>query len=348
MRSPSRSQRAHRDLARPRHAAADVGNAQAAFPVLDDLGADRRDLRVDDRDRRRRRLAVVVVVEARDEQPQALVHLRRRQADAVILDHRLDHVVDQLLDDGLADLGRARWRAPSGAARDGPCARLSESTYPPNYTFRGRDRRWICIPHDESHGYRFCPRCGSPLERRLLKANEPERLVCARVRLRLLSRSEDRRRHDHPHRRPIGSCWSVARSSPDTASGCSRAATSIAARPLPAAAIREAREECGLDVRLDGLVNIYSYAGRAPVIVVYAATAIGGTLCVDDECLETAEFDKSSLPWDESGLPKHARGLARLSGRAPAPGARSSRVFLGKTAIFSAAAYRIVCARPIL
>ena len=31
--------------------------------------------------------------------------------------------------------------------------------------------------------------------------------------------------------------------------------------PLTAAAIREAREECGLDVRLDGLVNIYSYAG---------------------------------------------------------------------------------------
>ena len=46
--------------------------------------------------------------------------------------------------------------------------------------------------------------------------------------------------------------------------------------PLTAAAIREAREECGLDVRLDGLVNIYSYAGRAPVIVVYAATALGG------------------------------------------------------------------------
>ena len=28
--------------------------------------------------------------------------------------------------------------------------------------------------------------------------------------------------------------------------------------PLTSAAIREAREECGLDVRLDGLVNIYS------------------------------------------------------------------------------------------
>ena len=43
------------------------------------------------------------MIEARHEQPQAFVDLGRRQADAVILDHRLDHVVDQLLDDGIAD-----------------------------------------------------------------------------------------------------------------------------------------------------------------------------------------------------------------------------------------------------
>ena len=49
------------------------------------------------------------------------------------------------------------------------------------------------------------------------------------------------------------------------------------------AALREAREEAGLDVRLDHLINIYSYAGRAPVIIVYAATMISGELAVDDE-----------------------------------------------------------------
>jgi ADP-ribose pyrophosphatase YjhB (NUDIX family) len=69
--------------------------------------------------------------------------------------------------------------------------------------------------------------------------------------------------------------------------------------PLTAAAVREAREECGLDVRLDGLVNIYSYRGRTPVIVVYAATAVGGSLCIDEECLETAEFEPREIPWDE-------------------------------------------------
>jgi ADP-ribose pyrophosphatase YjhB (NUDIX family) len=79
--------------------------------------------------------------------------------------------------------------------------------------------------------------------------------------------------------------------------------------PLTAAAIREAREECGLDVRLDGLVNIYSYPGRAPVIVVYAATAIGGTLCIDEECLESAEFDPADIPWDRLAFRSTHEGL---------------------------------------
>ncbi len=78
---------------------------------------------------------------------------------------------------------------------------------------------------------------------------------------------------------------------------------------LVAAAVREAREECGLEVRLDGLVNIYSYPGRAPIIAVYAATAVGGTLCVDEECLETAEFDASAIPWDELAFRSTHEGL---------------------------------------
>ena len=79
--------------------------------------------------------------------------------------------------------------------------------------------------------------------------------------------------------------------------------------PLTSAAIREAREECGLDVRLDGLVNIYSYPGRAPVIVVYAATALGGTLCVDDEGLETAEFEAKDIPWEQLAFRSTHEGL---------------------------------------
>jgi 8-oxo-dGTP diphosphatase len=86
--------------------------------------------------------------------------------------------------------------------------------------------------------------------------------------------------------------------------------------PLTVAAIREAREECGLEVRLDGLVNIYSYPGRAPVIVVYAATATGGVLSGDDEVLETGAFEIAAIPWHnlafrstEEGLRDYLAGL---------------------------------------
>ena len=53
-------------------------------------------------------------------------------------------------------------------------------------------------PHDDSHAYRFCPRCGGALERRVLKADRARAPGVHALRVRLLSRSEDRRRHDHP------------------------------------------------------------------------------------------------------------------------------------------------------
>ena len=65
------------------------------------------------------------------------------------------------------------------------------------------------------------------------------------------------------------------------------------------AAVREAREESGLDVRIDRLINIYSYAGRAPIVIVYAASWLAGELVVDDEGLEGRTFEASAIPWDE-------------------------------------------------
>ena len=163
-------------------------------------------------------------------------------------------------------------------------------------------------PHDDSHEYQFCPRCGGALERRRLKITEPVRPVCTR-------------------------CGFVFYIDPKIAVGTiiATAANRIVlvrraiepgygkwvfpggyvdrGEPLLTAAVREAREECGLEVRLDGLVNIYSYPGRAPVIAVYAATAVGGTLCVDDECLESLEFDPSNIPWTDLAFRSTHEGL---------------------------------------
>ena len=65
------------------------------------------------------------------------------------------------------------------------------------------------------------------------------------------------------------------------------------------AAVREAREEAGIDVRLDGLVGIYSYAGSTPVVIVYRATWLSGELTLDEENSEVRPFDAASLPWNE-------------------------------------------------
>ena len=176
---------------------------------------------------------------------------------------------------------------------------------------RGLYARQSCGPMLET--YRFCPACGGALEARLLKAGEPKRLVCTscgfilyldpKVAVGTIITATEA---------TTGSCSSGARSSRATACGCSPAATSIAARRSPRRRVREAREEAGLDVRLDGLVNIYSYPGAPLVIIVYSATAIGGELCTDDECLEARLFPPAEIPWTELAFRSTHDALPRL------------------------------------
>ena len=56
-------------------------------------------------------------------------------------------------------------------------------------------------PHDESHAYRFCPRCGARPRTTLAEANRARPPGVPAVRLRVLHRSENCRRDDHPDRR---------------------------------------------------------------------------------------------------------------------------------------------------
>ena len=163
-------------------------------------------------------------------------------------------------------------------------------------------------PDDDSHGFRFCPRCGAPMQRRVLKAGDPERLVCDGCGFVF-------------YLDPKIAVGTVIRTASDRIVLVRRAIEPGYGKwvfpggyvdrgePLVAAAVREAREECGLEIRVDGLVNIYSYPRRAPVIVVYAATAIGGTLCTDDECLEAAEVLAADIPWDALAFRSTTEGL---------------------------------------
>jgi len=153
------------------------------------------------------------------------------------------------------------------------------------------------LPHDE-RPYSHCPLCGADLELRSLKPTEPDRLVCTRCGFifyqdpkvavgTIIRNGED---HIVLVRRAI---------QPGYGKWVFPGGFVDRGEELQSAARREAREESGLEVRLDRLVNIYSYSDAAVIIVVYAATAIGGDLCGDEECLEAKLFRAEEIPWDD-------------------------------------------------
>jgi ADP-ribose pyrophosphatase YjhB (NUDIX family) len=148
--------------------------------------------------------------------------------------------------------------------------------------------------------YRFCPVCGAPLEPRVLKATEPKRLVCTSPACGFVFYLDPKTAVGTVIRMPDDRIVLVRRAiEPGYGKWVFPGGYVDRGEELTIAAIREAREESGLDVRIDHLINIYSYGGRAPIVIVYAATWIAGELVVDDEGLEAQAFEASAIPWDE-------------------------------------------------
>lgn len=155
--------------------------------------------------------------------------------------------------------------------------------------------------HDANPPYKFCPLCGAALDPRVMKAGDPVRLVCMnsacgfvfyldpKVAVGTIIRVNESRQIVLVRRaiEPGYGKWVFPGGYVDRG------------EELTVAAIREAREEAGLEIRIDHLVNIYSYSGATPVIVVYAATKIAGTLALDEESFEAREFDLDEIPWDD-------------------------------------------------
>jgi 8-oxo-dGTP diphosphatase len=144
--------------------------------------------------------------------------------------------------------------------------------------------------------YRFCPTCGGALEARRLRASDPDRLVCTACGFILymdpkvavgtiIKTSDERLVLVRRAIEPGYGLWVFPGGYVDRG------------EPMEAAALREAKEESGLDVRLDGLINVYSYPGAPLVVVVYAASVVGGELCGDEECLEAGLFAPDAIPW---------------------------------------------------
>jgi 8-oxo-dGTP diphosphatase len=146
--------------------------------------------------------------------------------------------------------------------------------------------------------FRFCHACGGPLEPRQLRAGDPLRLVCTQCGYIL-------------YLDPKVAVGTVIRAADDRIVLVRRAIEPgyglwvfpggyvDRGEEITAAARREAREEVGLEIRLDGLINIYSYPGRPIVIIVYRAAISSGELTIDDESLEARLFTRAEIPWTE-------------------------------------------------
>ena len=154
--------------------------------------------------------------------------------------------------------------------------------------------------HGHGHGhieYRFCPKCGGELDKRIVKATEPKRLICracsfifyqdpkvvAGTVFTLNGGIVLLRRGVEP---AIGK-WVFPGGYVDRGES------------VQDAAIRETKEESRLDVKLGPLLNVYSYPRSPNVIVVYTAEVIGGELAAADESTDAGIFAPKEVPWHD-------------------------------------------------
>src|SRR6185295_19279312 len=88
------------------------------------------------------------------------------------------------------------------------------------------------------------------------------------------------------------------------------------------AASRECHEETGLLVRVDHLLGVYSYGEgqRTGLLIIYAATAIGGALVAADDATEAGVFAVDALP-TPMAFPTHLQAIDRWRRETRAAGA---------------------------
>ncbi|MGD8389242.1 MAG: NUDIX hydrolase [Desulfobacteraceae bacterium] len=152
------------------------------------------------------------------------------------------------------------------------------------------------MAHSEPH--RYCPYCGGPLETRSLKPGEPKRLVCTvcgradyldpkLVACTVLRVDDERIVLLRRSMQPQAGKWVMPGGYVDRG------------ETVEHAALREAMEECGLEVRLCDLLGVYSYPGHTEVIVVYTADRVGGEVYAGDESDAFQLVRPEEIPWSD-------------------------------------------------
>jgi ADP-ribose pyrophosphatase YjhB (NUDIX family) len=81
---------------------------------------------------------------------------------------------------------------------------------------------------------------------------------------------------------------------------------------VPKAALREVKEETGLDIHLQGPIGVYSYKDNPTVLIAYKAVRTSGELTMSPEALEIKVFPVDQIPWDELGYLSTRQALKDL------------------------------------
>jgi 8-oxo-dGTP diphosphatase len=144
--------------------------------------------------------------------------------------------------------------------------------------------------------YKFCPLCGGLLEKRLVKAGEPERLVCTACgfvfyidpKLAVLALV--------PYR---GGLVMVRRAiEPGYGLWVAPGGFVDVGEKVEDAVVRETFEEANLRVRVLRLLNVHSYRHSRTVVLSFLTEYLSGELAAGDEELEAQVFTREQIPWE--------------------------------------------------
>lgn len=155
---------------------------------------------------------------------------------------------------------------------------------------------------------KFCPRCGNRLEERFIDEEQKYRRVCGNCGF-IFYLNPKVAAGTIP--RQAGKIWLIRRNiEPSFGSWTYPGGYVDLGECVPDAAVRETYEETMLRVRLDRLLNVYSYGESGIVMIAYCATVISGTAEVTPESREIRSFSLDEIPWDDLAFPSTREALA--------------------------------------
>jgi ADP-ribose pyrophosphatase YjhB (NUDIX family) len=187
---------------------------------------------------------------------------------------------------------------------DGTLAGLLSAQIVLRAHLRGLQETALAADHDHDDGtilYRHCPRCGARLELRRHMAHDPPRLTCRgcsfvfyldpKVAAGVILEQDGGILLARRDIEPRAGAWGFPSGYVDRG------------ERVEEAALREVREEVGVEARIDRLVGLYSYAGRPVIIAVFAGAVVSGKPIAGHETREVGTFRPEEIPWPELAFP---------------------------------------------